>query len=210
MNRRREVLAFLVLVGQSLVLVPPATGQTGRTVGFHLGQVRSRQIWSGPVSTETANDFSLGVNVDVPTPISFLSIRAEFGYVRRGSVVWDEELDPGRLATAKVRSHYLSIPIHGKFRFRVGPASAYLIAGPSIDQLLETQCAESFCRVLAEEKPTVFSVTAGSGLAFDFRNRFRGELEVRVTEGLTDAYASNSSGIRFRSFEFLFRACFPF
>ena len=202
--------ALLLLAVQSFLWVPPSSGQVQRTVGFHLGQVRSHQVWSGPISTEMANGFSLGVKVDVPTPVPFLSIRAEIGYVGRGSVVWDEEIDPERLAAANVRSQYLSIPLQGKVRFRLGPASAYLVAGPTIDQLLGTQCTQDLCRVLSEERPTVFSVTVGSGVSVDFQDRFRGDFEVRLTEGLTDAYLSNSSGIRYRSLEFLLRACLPF
>ncbi len=202
--------AVFLLAGQAFFWLPSASGQVGRTVGFHLGQVRSHQIWNGPISTETANGFSLGVNVDVPTPVPFLSIRAELGYVGRSSVVWDEVFDPERLAAANVRSHYLSIPIHGKVRFGLGPLSAFLLAGPTLDQLLETQCTQSFCQVLSEERPTVLSVGIGSGVSIDFRDRFRGDLELRVTEGLTDAYVANSSGIRYRSLELLIRACMPF
>jgi len=201
---------LVFLAGLSFLWVSPSSGQVRRTVGFHLGQVRSHQLWSGPISTETAHGFSVGVNVDVPTPVSALSIRAELGYVGRGSVIWDGELDPERLSAVNVKSHYVSIPIQGKVSFRLGPAAAYLVAGPTIDQLLETQCTQGFCRVMSEEKPTVFSVTVGSGVSVDFQDRFRGDLEVRLTEGLTDAYLSNSSGIRYRSLEFLLRACLPF
>lgn len=202
--------ALLLLAGQAFLWVPPSSGQVGRTVGFHVGQVRSRQLWSGPISTEEASGLSLGVNVDVPTPAPFLSIRAEIGYVGRGSVVWDRDVDPNGLAPARVRSHYLSIPLLGKVKFGMGPASVYLIAGPAIDQLLETKCTEVLCRVLSDEKPTVFSVSAGAGVSIDYRNRLRGDFEFRFTEGLTDAYASSLSGIRYRSLEILLRACFPF
>lgn len=203
-------LALLILVAEAFFFVSPSSGQIQRTVGFHFGQVRSHQVWSGPISTETANGVTLGVNVDVPTPVSFLSIRAEIGYVGRGSVVWDKGLDPHGLVASNVRSHYLSIPIQGKVRVRLGPASAYVFAGPSIDQLLETQCTQDLCRVLSEERPHVLNVTAGSGVSVDYRNRFRGEVEFRLTEGLTDAYLSPSSGVRYRSMEFLLRASLPF
>jgi hypothetical protein len=206
----RPAALLLLLVAPPLIWVPPSSGQVQRTVGFHLGQARSHQIWSGPISTGTAIGVSFGVNVDVPTPVPVLSIRAELGYVGRGSVVWDEEIDPGGLAAANVKSHYLSMPIQGKVRFRLGPASVYFVAGPTVDQLLDTQCTQDLCRALSEERPTVFSVTVGSGVSVDFQDRFRGDLEVTLTEGLTDAYRSNSSGIRYRSLEFLLRACLPF
>ncbi len=101
---RRAGPVFFLLAGLSFLWVSPSSGQVQRTVGFHLGQLRSRQLWSGPISTETAPGFSVGVNVDVPTPVSALSIRAEFGYVGRGSLIWDEELDPERLAAVNVKT----------------------------------------------------------------------------------------------------------
>ena len=47
-------------------------------------------------------------------------------------------------------------------------------------------------------------------LVVDLQERLRGDVEVRLTEGLTDAYLSNSRGVRYRSLEFLVRACLPF
>jgi hypothetical protein len=206
---RAATVRFLLVVA-SLLWVSPANGQVQRTIGVHLGQVRSRQIWSGPSSTAKANGPSVGVNVDVPTPASFLSIRAEIGYVRRGSVIWDDEVDPEHLTAANVRSHYLSIPILGKVKFGLGPASFYLLAGPTLDHLLKTECGQALCSALNDDRPTAVGVTVGSGTSIDFRDRFRGDLEVRLTEGLTDAYVSRYSGVHYRSLEFLLRACFPF
>ena len=205
----RSPLPLVVLAALAL-LASPLNGQIERTVGFHIGQVRSRRIWSGPISTEAANGLTLGVNVDVPTPVSVLSIRVELAYVGRSSQVWDPVADPDRLATARITSHYLSFPIQGKLRFKVGPASAYVLAGPTLDQLLETQCSQDLCRVLSDERPTVISITAGTGVSVDYRELFRGDFEVRLTEVLSNAYVWNSTGIRFRSLEFLVRACFPF
>ena len=201
---------LLLLLAQLLLWAAPSSSQVQRTVGFHMGQTRSHQLWSGPISTGGANGFAFGVNVDVPTPVRFFSIRAEIGYAGRGSVVWDGEVDPDALASARVKSHYLSLPVQGKVRFDLGPAAAYLLAGPTLDLLLKTQCTQDLCRVLSEENPTVFGVTVGSGVSAEYRDRFRGELEIRVTEGLTDAYLSSSSEVRYRSVEVLMRACFPF
>ena len=202
--------SILLTASALAFLVSPLRGQIERTVGFHIGQVRSQQIWSGPISSEAANGLTLGVNVDVPTPVSVLSIRAEFAYLGRSSQVWDPSTDPERLAAARITSHYLSFPILGKLGFNLGPASAYVLAGPAFDQLLETQCREDLCRALSEEKPSVISVMVGTGVSIDYKDLLRGDLEVRLTEGLSNAYQSNSTGVRFRSLEFLVRACLPF
>ena len=201
---------FCLFLVTSLLWASPVGGQNQRTVGFHIGQVRSRQMWTGAISSANATGPSVGVNVDVPTPARFLSIRAELGYIRRGSVVWDDALDPDHLTPAHVRSHYLSIPILGKVRFRLGPGSVYLLAGPTLDQLLKTKCTQDLCSVLTDDRPTAFAVMVGSGVSIDFWDRFRADLEVRLTEGLADAYVSPSSGTHYRSSEFLLRACFPF
>ena len=194
---------FVFLLGAS-----PLDGQVQRTVGVHIGQVRSHQIWSGLISTDDATGLSIGVNVDVPAPL--LSILFGAGYAGRGSVVWDEEVDPDRSLAANVRSHYMSFPLQAKLRFKLGPASVYLLAGPTVEYLMKTECTEDLCRVLHDERPAVFSGTVGGGGSMDFRDRFRADFEVRLTEGFSDAYVSNSSGIRYRSLEFLLRACFPF
>jgi hypothetical protein len=195
----------LVLVGAS-----PSHGQIQRTVGFHIGRVRAQQHWEGPFSTSQANGLAVGVNVDVPTPVRYLGVRAELGYLRRGSVVWDDALDPDREHPANVRSHYLSVPIQGKLDLRLGPGALYLVAGPTFDLLLETQCSQDLCRLLYDEHPMVFSLTLGAGASFDVRDTLRGEFEGRITEGLTDAYSSNSVSVQYRSIELLVRACIPF
>ncbi len=206
----RAAVLFLSMVATSLFWASPLNGQIQRTVGFHVGQVQSRQLWSGTISSANATGPTVGVNVDVPTPASFLSIRAEASYIRRGSVVWDDALDPEHLTPAQVRSHYLTVPILGKGRLRLGPGSIYLLAGPYLDILLDTQCSEDLCSVLNDERPSTFGVTVGAGVSIDFRDRFRADFEVKLSEGLSDAYVSPSSSTRYRSSEFLLRACFPF
>jgi hypothetical protein len=194
----------------TFVQASPLDGQIQRTVGIHLGQIRAKQLWDDPISGGSADGVMVGVNVDVPTPARLLSVRAGASYVQRGSVVWDEVLDPERQFPANVRSHYLSIPVQGKLGFRFGPGGIYLLAGPTVDLLLETQCPQDLCRLLDEERPSVLSMTVGTGVSFDFRDRFRVDLEVWLTEGLTEAYSSTSTGVRYRSMGVLFRTCLPF
>lgn len=197
--------AFLLLVG--FVFPEAVQGQIGRTFGVHMGQVRSRQIWSGPLETSPVSGLSLGVNVDVPTPARPFSIRAGFGYVRRGSAVRDPADEAG--AKAAVRSHYLTIPIHGKLRFGFGPFQAHAFAGPVIEQLLETQCSSSLCRMYQEEAPTTLSLAVGLGLAVDVTERFRLEGEIQAVEGLSEAYRAGAEAVRYRSLELVFRVGFP-
>jgi len=184
--------------------------QAQRTVGFQLGQVRAKQLWDYPISSESSNGLTVGVQVDVPTPARILSVVVGLSYSQRGSIVWDTELDPDRELPATVRSHYLSFPILGKLGTKFGPAGVYFLAGPTVDFLLTTQCPEDFCTLLADDRPTVLSVTAGVGVSFDVREQARVDLEARLNEGLTVAYVSTYTDVRYRSVDFLIRVGVPF
>ena len=131
-----------------------------------LGATTSRQIWNSTYSSDRLDGLALGAYVDVRTPVSFLSVRAEAGYMGRGSVVWDPGDDPERTAEARIRSHYLSVPVHGKVAGKVGPLSAYLFGGPTMDLLLNSGCSVEFCQVFREERMAVFGVAVGAGVYF--------------------------------------------
>lgn len=201
---------FLLLLPILLFSGGSARAQEQRTVGFHIGQLQSQQKWEFLLETATAKGLSFGVNVDVPTPAQFLSIRVGLGYAERGSQVWNPSEDPEKESVAQVRSHYMSSTFEGKLRARVGPTAVYLFLGPAIDLLLETQCSQDLCAALVDERPALLSAVAGLGVSAYFRDRFRGDFEVRWTESLSDAYRGLSSGVGYRSVEFLFRASFPF
>ena len=198
------------LLGLQLVAFPmQSRAQELRTVGFQLGQVRARQLWDGPFGTRVAKGVRVGVDVDVPTRHHRLSVRAGLAYTQRGSVVWDEIVDPDALTPANARSHYLSISIQGRLKAAIPGGAVYLILGPTIDQLLETECSADLCRLLLEERPTVLGVTVGSGVTFGVPQRLLADAEVRLTEGLTEAYRSGPDAVRYRSVEILLRIRLP-
>lgn len=199
--------AVLILVG----LWPSgAFAQTSRTVGVHLGMVRAEQLWDDPVRGTRSNGFTIGIGVDVPTPVPAFSVRAGVGYVQRGSGVWDTELDPDGVAQRNVRSHYLSVPLEAKVGRGIGPVSLYLVAGPVIDLLLDTQCSQDLCPLLEEERPMLLNATIGAGLAIPLQERLWADVEIRLTEGLTSGYSTAGTGLRYRSVEAVVRTRFPF
>jgi len=175
------------------------------TVGAFFGSTSSEQIWPDPVAADRLRGMALGVYIDVQTPLPFLSIRAEAGYAGRGSVLWDEELDPERSAEAAIRGHYLSFPVHGKVEAGLGPVSGYLFAGPTLDFLLSSDCTELFCQIVQEEKTTVVSVAAGAGVGLELPRGFRLGVEARHTEGLSEAYRGGPGSGRNRTLELLVR-----
>lgn len=174
-------------------------------VGLFVGRISSRQIWSPPYETGRLTGLTAGVWAEAQTPVPFLSVRAEGGYAQKGTIVWDEGLDPDRNAPARVRSHYLTLPIQGKVAIRVGPVRAFLFGGPTVDFLLSSQCAEEFCQFIRDEKGTVVSAAAGAGVGFDLPGGYRVELEGRITEGLGDAYVAEMDSARNRSTSILAR-----
>ncbi len=180
-------------------------GKSLGIVGLFVGRISSRQIWSPPYETDGLRGLTAGVFVEARTPISFLSVRVEAGYAQKGTVVWDESQDPDRNAPARVRSHYLTLPIHGKLSFGIGPAEAYLFGGPTVDFLLSSRCSEEFCQFLRDEKGTVVNAAVGGGVGVQLPGGYTVGLEGRVTEGLGDAYQAELDSARNRSTSVLIR-----
>lgn len=179
-------------------------------VGLSGGRTSARQVWTGPVGSEGLEGISLGVFVDVETPIPFLGVRAGGGYVGRGSVVWDQVEDPDRASDAKIRSHYMSFPVHGLLELGIGPVAGYLLAGPTVDILISSECSAQFCQFIREERPTGVNVVVGLGAALDIPGDFRTYVELRLSEGLGDAYLADGATARNRTIEMLVRLGRPF
>lgn len=155
--------------------------------------------------SEALHGLTTGVFVEAQTPVSFLSVRAEAGYAAKGTVVWNEAEDPDRLLAAKVRAHYLTVPIHGKVAVALGPVAVYLFGGPTLDLLLSSQCSEQFCSFIRNEKPTVLNAALGAGVGFQAPGGYRIGVEGRITEGLGDAYLGELDSARNRSTSLLVR-----
>ena len=206
--------AILALVLCLSVLSAPVSEalsaqDTRQRVGVYLGRTYSRQLWSGSIGTEVVEGASAGVFVDVETPIPAISIRAEAGYAGRGTIVWDDQADPDRASEAKVRSHYLTLPVHGKATVGLGPLSLFAFGGPTMDILLDSGCTMQFCQVIREEKMAVFGVGGGVGVGIDLPGGLWGGIELRLTEGLSDAYVGARDAARNRSREILVRVARP-
>ena len=180
------------------------------TVGFFLGQTSSRQLWGGNLATDRLNGLSLGIFVDVQTPVPALLVRAELGYAGRGTIVWDLEEDPERAQEARVKVHYISFPVHGMVELRLGPVVGYVFAGPTVDVLVASDCSMEFCPGMGEEKGAVVNAAGGIALGFDLPREIRARFELRFTEGLGDAYLGGIVSARNRSAEMLVRLGRPF
>jgi hypothetical protein len=210
--RLTTILAFFLPVGSALQaqadLTPPDAPHRG-TVGVFLGMTSSREVWNGSVVSDRLRGLALGVFVDVQSPLRLLSVRAGAGYVGRGSIVWDGDQDPERGSEARVRSHYLSLPVHGKLEVGVGPLFGYLFAGPTVDFLLASQCSEEFCQMVLEEKGTVINAAVGGGVGIALPGGLELSFDILHTEGLSEAFLGAAGSGRNRSMELLARVGRP-
>jgi hypothetical protein len=213
-GKTKGFLPFVVVAAILLSLFPPYSpsilAQEGesRLVGIVLGGSSGRLLWDRGVSTDREFGYSLGAFVDVPTPLPVLAIRAEAALLGRRTLVRDADLDPGGASDRTVGSQYLSIPVQGRVGFSVGPAMAYIVGGPSVEFLLDTECAPDFCPILREERPMVFGVGVGAGVRVQLPGRKAAALEARMTEALSEAYGADGSGVRWRAAELLLRIGF--
>jgi hypothetical protein len=170
--------------------------------------VSARQIWSGAVETDYLTGILMGVFADVDVPLPGLSVRAELLYTQRGTLVSDPQAEG--FSDGRLRSHYLSFPLHVKVGYSIGPVSAYLFAGPTFEQLLSTSTDGGVGEVLTEERQTVVNVSAGGGIGVHLPRDLVAGFELRITEGLGDSYAGDFVTMRNRSVEVLARLGTPF
>ena len=201
-----SALAVLLAVS-ALLPTPELAAQVGRTWGVTGGAVSARQIWSGAVETDYLTGIMVGVFTDVPIPVPGLSVRAELLYAQRGTLVSDPQAEG--ISDGRVRSHYLTFPLLLKVGYSIGPVSAYLVAGPTFEQILSTSTDGGVGEVLTEERQTVFNVSAGGGIGLELPRDLVAGFEIRITEGLTDSYAGDFVTMRNRSLEGLVRLGIP-
>ncbi len=206
--------AFLlasVLLGWTPVASQEGPGGAARpatdkgTVGVFAGRVSARQLWGHPMGSKPLNGLTVGAFVEAQTPVSFLAVRAEVGYAAKGTILWNEAEDPDRLSEAKIRVHYLIVPIHGKVTVGAGPVSLYVFGGPTLDLLLASRCAEHACPFVRGEKGTVLNAAVGAGVGFQAAGVYQVGFEGRLTEGLGDAHLGEVGSARNRSTALLVR-----
>jgi hypothetical protein len=208
-TRHSHLSAVVVLLAVGALLpTPELSAQVTRTWGVTAGRVSARQIWSGADDTDYLTGILVGVFTDVHVPLPGLSVRAELLYTQRGTLVSDPQAEG--LPEGRLRSHYMSVPLHLKAGYSIGPVSAYLFGGPTFEQLLSTSTDGGVGEVLREERQTVVNVSAGGGIGVQLPRDLVAGFELRVTEGLGDSYAGDFITMRNRSVEVLARLGTPF
>jgi len=202
-----SALAVLLAVG-ALLPTPELSAQVRGIWGVTGGGVSARQIWSGAAEADYLSGILVGIFTDVSIPLPGLSVRAEFLYTQRGTLVSDPQAEG--ISDGRVRSHYLTFPLLLKLGYSIGPVSAYLVAGPTFEQILSTSTDGDVGEVLTEERQTVFNVSAGGGIGLELPRDLVAGFEIRITEGLSDSYGGDFVTVRNRSLEMLVRLGRPF
>ena len=193
-------LAFAVLPGS-------AEAQTSGTyVGVLGGWISNEQIWQPDATTEKVGGVLLGGYLNAVAPASWFSVQAEVYWAQRGGNVTTEigavTVDGG------VRSDYLAVSIHPRATVSLGPVGLFLSAGPTVEQVIQSRLDPTLEPVLTASA-TTFGVNAGVGFSVQINPRLRGEVELRVFEGLGDAYSGAFVTLHNRSFEVLARVGIP-
>ena len=183
---------------------PPAHAQdSGRLTGGFAGRTDSEMLWSPPVETSPRSGFLAGAFVDVPTPVSWLRMRAEGGLAQRGGFVSTDTR--GNAVDGEVRGDYLGVHIEAKAGLSLGPTHVFAVAGPVIDYLLRNREDPVLAQVFVEERGTVLGVAAGAGLGLRVTRAWVIEAETRWVRGLTEAYSGSGLQVRNRSREWVLR-----
>lgn len=203
--RRSTSLAASAL---ALACIGPLHAQeSGTVVGVLAGAVRTTQLWTPSAEGESHDGLIAGAWAEAPTPAAWLTIAVEGAYTQRGG---DVELESGgQPATGGIRMGYLTIGVRVVARRAVGPVSAWVTLGPTLDQVLSRRIDPVLAQIFEDETPTVFGVTAGGGVAARLSDGLLVGVEVRVTEGLGDAHQGTSISVRNRSVEAVLRVGVP-
>ena len=159
------------------------------------------------MSTAKRNGFLIGGFAEVRLPGGRGSLRVEADYVQRGAII--ERDREGVAVDGEIRSEYLSFPIHVKFSKAIGPLRVHIAGGPTVDQLLRSKLDPVLAQVLDEERAISVGVGLAAGVSVEISERLIPEFDVRLTEGLSHAYAGSFTTVRNRSLELVLRVGMP-
>jgi hypothetical protein len=148
-----------------------------------------------------------GAFADVATSLAGLRFRAEGAYTQRGGDVVLES--GGQPVRGGVRAQYLSVGVQLMLTRTLGPVRVHVAGGPTLDQTLSSRLDPVLAQILEEESTVVFAVSVGTGVGAWVSERLFLGLDLRLTEGLGDAYSGGFTGFHNRSVEAVIRVGVP-
>jgi hypothetical protein len=199
-------LSASVLAASLLAATNLAAQNAPTIVGGMAGYNSSTGIWKPASESQAVGGFTVGAFALASTPVGWLSFLAEGAWAQRGSDV-TRTVD-GQPVTGGVRSDYITVSVQPRASTALGPVTVHLSGGPTLDLLVRSRLDPGLAPVL-DDVGTVFGVTGGVGLGTRVSGRYRVEVEVRIFEGLGDAYSGNFVSMRNRSVEFVARVGMP-
>jgi len=189
-----------VVVAMALV-APPVRAQYLRGVGVQAGHVESRQLVTNGDDSGTRSGLLGGVFIDVQTPAPLLSVLAEASYVQRGGTFPGSGTSPG----GDVEADYLAFTVAPELHLDIGPAGAFVYAGPTGEASVRTRYAPELAAAYTNPAGLAISGTAGAGVELRIPAGWAFRLEARVVEGLSAAFTGDAGEFKHRSSEFLIR-----
>jgi hypothetical protein len=183
-----------VVLSVSPVVVNAQTSSS--IAGVVAGRVMNEQVWNSEYQTEKVGGVQVGGFLNARTSVPWFEMRAEFMWTQRGgSVVGD--LRGGELI-GEARTDYMTVAVQPRFAARRGLVEVFATAGPVIDVVLRNRFSPELGLGL-QEVAQVFGAGVGAGFAATLPSSFHAEIEVRVFEGLGDAYSGDFVSAKNRS-----------
>jgi len=203
----RPTVVWLLVLAAAATSNEASAQDRGAVVGLVAGAARTTQIWKPAQPNSSYTGLVLGAFAAAPIPGAGVSMLAEGSYTRRGG---DVELDvAGVPALGRLRMDYMTIAVHVVLGRAFGPVRARVTLGPTLDQVIRSTLDPILSQVFDQEQTPVFAVAAGAGLDVWVTDRVRLGFDLRLTEGLSDAYDGDFTRVRNRSVEVLVRGGIP-
>jgi hypothetical protein len=191
-----------------ICLAAGAAAAQDTRVGVVSGLVDNLVSWKPALESEGWAGWSAGAFVDVRTPLPGLRVVAEGSFVRRGVDVF-EDVDGAPVSNSGIRSDYLRVSVLGRTGFGWRMVGLYVMAGPMVEQLLDSKMDAGLRSLLDRESPTVVGVSAGAGVTLDLGRGRTVSAEARRTETLQSGYSGSFRSVRYGSAEYLVRIGVP-
>ena len=177
-------------------------------VGVVSGLVDNVVSWKPALASEGWNGWSAGAFVDVATPLRGVRAVAEGAFVRRGVDVF-EDVDGAAVSNSGIRSDYLRVSVLGRIGIEWRSVGLNAMAGPMVEQLLDSKMDAGLRSLLDQESPTVIGAVMGVGATLDVGGGRSVSAEARRTETLQSGYSGSFRSVRYGSTEYLVRIGVP-
>ncbi len=177
--------------------------------GLKSGLCLANQDWyyTSPFSLDTQNHFGLSIGGFLELfNYSNFNLLIESHYIQKGVIFEITRTDEYGIYIGKFeynnRVDYLSLPVLGKFAYKLKRSSPYILIGPRIDIFLGYD-SENYDSVYDEFNSIDLGGTLGLGYEFNIFGTHSFLVEIRYSPSFTNSYDTEYLTVNNSSFEFL-------